>query len=90
MSLSWWNAGDPSPADDLESSHGDAANSNRAAAAAAAHDAESITPKTERERSNGASAAAVPGSPSIVFLSRPVVVPKRAGEKTGLLPRLNR
>lgn len=61
---------------------------------AEANDVESIgTPKTERDRessntTNGA--AAVPGSPSIVFLSRPIVVEKLAGEKTGLLPTLNR
>eukprot|EP00752_Nemacystus_decipiens_P002090 g2000.t1 len=42
------------------------------------------------ECSNNGAAGAVPGSPSIVFLSRPIVVEKRAGEKTGLLPTLNR
>lgn len=52
-------------------------------------------PKSERDgeredsNSNG-TAATVPGSPSIVFLTRPIVVAKLAGEKTGLLPTLNR
>lgn len=50
------------------------------------------TPKPERDRASSSTnrTTPVPGSPSIVFLSRPVVVEKKAGEKTGLLPPLNR
>jgi len=36
------------------------------------------------------SSSAVPGSPSIVFLTCPVVVERKPGEKTGLLPTQNR
>lgn len=48
-------------------------------------------PERDREWSNDTSGtAAYPGSPSIVFLARPIVMEKLAGEKTGLLPTLNR